>query len=137
MHRIEHNIFKIRDYIYLHLPVLVVAAIWFIKSIFTTGCLVYPVDLTCVSSFDWYISGSTAEVETYTKLTSRSYVFGTNFADWIASVVKNTFEARVQIFSNFIGSLLIIIFLKYILFSRQKNKLVTQFTSIGFVFLNF
>ena len=133
----QGNIFKIRDYIYLHLPVLVIGAIWFIKSIFTTGCLVYPVDLTCVSSFDWYISGSTAEVETYTKLTSRSYIFGTPFGDWIASVVKNTFEARVQIFSNFIGSLLIIIILKYILFSRQKNKLVTHFTSVGFVFLNF
>ena len=38
----------------------------------TTGCFIYPVDITCIEVFDWYIPGSTAEVEFYTKLASKN-----------------------------------------------------------------
>ena len=33
-----------------------------LKSIITTGCFIYPVDITCIEIFDWYVIGSTSEL---------------------------------------------------------------------------
>ena len=123
--------------IYLHAPVILFAIIWFGKSLFTTGCFIYPVDFTCIEIFDWYVVGSTSEVENYTKLASKNYTLQTPFTEWIRVVAKDTFEYRGQVLKNFTASFLSIFFLKYILFLKQKIKLNIFLISILFLIFNF
>ena len=86
----------------------------------TTGCFIYPVDITCIEVFDWYIPGSTAEVEFYTKLASKNYDLGTPFNEWIRKVAKDTFEYRGQVLLNFIGSLGILLISSIFIFPKEK-----------------
>jgi hypothetical protein len=123
--------------IYLHTPVILFAIIWFGKSLFTTGCFIYPVDFTCIEIFDWYVVGSTSEVEYYTKLASKNYTLQTPFTEWIRVVAKDTFEYRGQVLKNFTASFVIIFVLKYILFLKQKIKLNILLISILFLIFNF
>jgi hypothetical protein len=123
--------------IYLHTPVILIAVIWFGKSLFTTGCFIYPVDFTCIEIFDWYVIGSTAEVEYYTKLASKNYTLQTPFTEWIRVVAKDTFEYRGQVLKNFTASFLIIFVLKYFLFLKQKIKFNIFLISILFLIFNF
>jgi hypothetical protein len=123
--------------IYLHTPVILIAVIWFGKSLLTTGCFIYPVDFTCIEIFDWYVIGSTAEVEYYTKLASKNYTLQTPFTEWIRVVAKDTFEYRGQVLKNFTASFLIIFVLKYILFLKQKIKFNIFLISILFLIFNF
>jgi hypothetical protein len=123
--------------IYLHTPVILIAVIWFGKSLLTTGCFIYPVDFTCIEIFDWYVIGSTAEVEYYTKLASKNYTLQTPFTEWIRVVAKDTFEYRGQVLKNFTASFLIIFVLKYFLFLKQKIKFNIFLISILFLIFNF
>ena len=123
--------------IYLHAPVILFAIIWFGKSLFTTGCFIYPVDFTCIEIFDWYVVGSTSEVENYTKLASKNYTLQTPFTEWIRVVAKDTFEYRGQVLKNFTASFVFIFVLKYILFLKQKIKLNIFLISILFLIFNF
>ncbi len=123
--------------IYLHAPVILFAIIWFGKSLFTTGCFIYPVDFTCIEIFDWYVVGSTSEVEYYTKLASKNYTLQTPFTEWIRVVAKDTFEYRGQVLKNFTASFVFIFVLKYILFLKQKIKLNIFLISILFLIFNF
>merc|ERR1711991_885490 len=91
---LKSDFLSFSNLVYLHIPVLIFGVVWFTKSLMTTGCFIYPVDITCIEVFDWYIPGSTAEVEFYTKLASKNYDLGTPFNEWIRKVAKDTFEYR-------------------------------------------
>ena len=131
------KVFKFSTILFLGLPTLVIALIWFTKSVLTTSCLIYPVDLTCFGDFDWYIPGSTAEVEYYTKLASKNYDMGTPFIEWIRKVAKDTFEYRGQVLKNFIISILAIFFISKLVLSKSKLNLQVLFISISYVLFNF
>jgi len=131
------KVFKFSTILFLGLPTLVIALIWFTKSVLTTSCLIYPVDLTCFGDFDWYIPGSTAEVEYYTKLASKNYDLGTPFNEWIRKVAKDTFEYRGQVLKNFIISILAIFFISKLVLSKSKLNLQVLFISISYVLFNF
>ena len=123
--------------IYLHIPVLIFGIIWFLKSIITTGCFIYPVDITCIEIFDWYVIGSTSEVEYYTKLASKNYDLQTPFNEWIRKVAKDTFEYRGQVLLNFLGSLGILLFSSAFIFQKTKIKPSILIVSLIYVIFNF
>ena len=104
--------YKLSTLLYLHIPAFLLITIWFSKSIFTTGCFIYPVDVTCIESFSWYVKGSTANVEYYTKLASKNYDLSIPFTEWIQKVAKDTFEYRGQVLKNFLISISIIFVVK-------------------------
>lgn len=134
---LKSNFLSFSNLAYLHIPVLIFGVIWFTKSLMTTGCFIYPVDITCIEVFDWYIPGSTAEVEFYTKLASKNYDLGTPFNEWIRKVAKDTFEYRGQVLLNFIGSLGILLISSIFIFQKKKIKTNILIISLLYVLFNF
>ena len=129
--------YKLSTLLYLHIPAFVLITIWFSKSIFTTGCFIYPVDITCIESFSWYVKGSTANVEYYTKLASKNYDLSIPFTEWIQKVAKDTFEYRGQVLKNFLISISIIFGVKKAFFDKLKEQLSLKIFMALFVLINF
>jgi len=137
IHVLKSDFLSFADLIYLHIPVLIFGVIWFTKSLITTGCFIYPVDITCIEAFDWYIPGSTAEVEYYTKLASKNYDLQTPFSEWIRKVAKDTFEYRGQVLLNFLGSIAILLVSSIFIFQKKKIKSGVLTVSLLFILFNF
>ena len=51
---------------------IILGLFWTLKSVITTGCLVFPVNRTCFNGFDWYVKDSTITYEAITREASYS-----------------------------------------------------------------
>ncbi len=121
-------------------PSLFFGSLWFLKSILTTGCIIFPVNITCIENFDWYVKNSTADYEGITKFASYNYELGTSLAKWLE--VTGSFEYRRSVFLNFIISLFMIYIIKSIFFNKKKNPLsfnifIFSYLTINFLYLLF
>ena len=103
---LNENKIKLNKVLLLHLPILFFGTLWIFKSIYTTGCLVYPVNFTCYEGFDWYVSGSTIEYEYITKSASLAFDRSISFLEWAR--LKGSFEYRSQVFTNYAASLFVL-----------------------------
>ena len=131
----KENKIKFNTIFLLHSPILIFGILWLLKSIYTTGCLIYPVNFTCYEGFDWYVKGSTIEFEYITKSASLAFDNSIPFLEWAR--VKGSFEYRSQVFTNYVASLIILYLIKVIFF--YKNKLSFSFSLIisSFIISNF
>ena len=127
----RHTIF---DIIKLNLPVLTLASMWVLKSVYTTGCIIYPVNVTCLNVFDWYINGSTKSFEEITKYASLAYDGSIPFLEWIQ--ISGSFEYRNQVFSNFVISIFILLIIKVFLFKKSDVSNAHKFIAISFIFFS-
>ena len=52
-----------------NLFILFIVSVWIIKNILIAGCLLYPIDFTCIQKFDWSLNPSliAIEAEAWTK----------------------------------------------------------------------
>lgn len=41
-----------------NLFVLLVVILWFVKNIITSGCIIYPIEITCFENFEWFSNNS-------------------------------------------------------------------------------
>ena len=127
-----------KNILIIHTPVLILSFFWFIKSYLTTGCLIFPLSMTCINSFDWYVLGSTEIYENITKISSLAFheYFHDpllTYQDWIIDFLNYEFYRSVLI--NFTSSLLFILLLKFILFkSARPNWLFISISTIFIVF---
>tara|TARA_X000000950_G_scaffold289409_1_gene413028 strand:+ start:5556 stop:7103 length:1548 start_codon:yes stop_codon:yes gene_type:complete len=127
----RHNFTEL---IKLNFPVLILAISWILKSVYTTGCLIYPVNITCIEVFDWYIDGSTESFEGITKQASLAFDGTLPFLEWMQ--IAGSFEYRNQVFSNFLISILILIFIKFTLFKKSEIKNSLKFVGLSFIFFS-
>ena len=127
----RHTIF---DIIKLNVPVLILAFMWVLKSVYTTGCIIYPVDVTCLNIFDWYINGSTKNFEGITKHASLAYDGSIPFLEWMQ--ISGSFEYRNQVFSNFVISIFILLIIKIFLFKKSDVSNTHKFIAISFIFFS-
>lgn len=126
---IKNSEYRLRSLLYLQSPTILFGLIWSIKSIMTTGCLIFPLSFTCYESFWWYEIGSTERVEAYTTATSFSFMQyflddNLNFLDWVNyflfSDINSTFSNYyLSVYSNFLISFVLILFIKYLLFNKK------------------
>ena len=116
-------------------PSLFFGFLWFLKSILTTGCIIFPVSITCFENFDWYVKNSTKDYEGITKFASYNYELGTSLSDWVA--FTGSFEYRRSVFLNFIISFFVIYIIKIVFFKKKKNSLSFNILVISFLILNF
>jgi hypothetical protein len=122
----------------LHTPVFILSFFWFIKSYLTTGCFIFPLSVTCINSFDWYVLGSTEIYESITKISSLAFneYFHDpllTYQDWIIDFLNYEFYRSVLI--NFTASLLFLLLLKFILFKSVRPSWL--FISISSIFIVF
>ena len=149
---IRNNKYSFRNLIYLQSPTIFFGLIWSLKSIMTTGCLIFPLSFTCYESFWWYEIGSTERVEAYTTATSFSFMEyflndNLNFLDWVNyflfSETNSTFSNYyLSVYSNFLISFVILLFIKYFLFNKKvldkRFKLILlAYTTLSIVYLIF
>ena len=149
---IRNNEYRFRSLIYLQSPTILFGLIWSLKTIMTTGCLIFPLSFTCYESFWWYEIGSTERVEAYTTATSFSFMEyfldeNLNFLDWVNyflfSETNSTFSNYyLSVYSNFLISFVVLLFIKYFLFNKKvldkRFKLILlTYITLSIVYLIF
>lgn len=92
---------------------------WIIKNLLTSGCLIFPVSITCNFNFRWYIKGSTLDYQNITTTYSNSYKIGENFYLW----TKNYLEIPINktVLYNLLVSILIFLVIRVIFFKKNYN----------------
>jgi len=129
---IKEKDFTISSVAFLHLPAIFFGLISIIKSYITTGCLIFPLNLTCKNTFDWYIEGSTISYEGITKYASLAFNNETNFIDWIQEV--GAFEYNRTVFINFVFSLIFIVVLSKIFLKKDNPTKSFNYTVFSYIF---
>ena len=131
---LRSNTLSLKKLFYLHIPTFFFAIIWFSKSLLTTGCLIFPVDITCLPIFDWYVPGSTYSYEYHTKLSSKAFDFSIPFSQWVSET--GAFEFRKQVFLNFLVSLFSLITFRLFFFETGNKKNLIKLISFFYIFIN-
>lgn len=126
--------YSLKKIFYINSPVLVLVISWFTKNFLTTGCLVYPLNITCINSFDWYIEGSTRIYEELVKSQSQTFDFSIPFNQWVLQT--GSFEVRKQVVLNFAISLIILYFIKLLYFHSIKTKKMIFVICLSYISLN-
>lgn len=132
---LRNKTLKIKKLFLLHSPILIFGFFWLLKSVYTTGCFIYPVNFTCYEGFSWYIKNSTIEFEGITTSASLAFDNSIPFMEWARTT--GAFEYRTQVLTNFIASLIFLIFLKRIFFKKQKVSLEIGLLAFSFITFNF
>jgi hypothetical protein len=94
--------------------------LWMLKSTLQTGCLIFPLDISCMNSFDWYVQGSTKTFEEVTRTSSYAFSFEESILNWLMSLLDD--ELRLVILINLSVSLLILYIFKKTFFNTKINK---------------
>ena len=127
--------YEYKELIYTQLPFLFFSIIWFIKNILTTGCLIFPLAISCINSFEWYIPNSTEGLEYVTK--QSSLILDLNqysFNEWLTALLVSDLNRGVLF--NFIFSILILFLIKLLFFSKAENPKNFITFIISYVLLN-
>ncbi len=137
--------YNFKDLFYVHIPAIIFSAIWFTKSILTTGCLIFPLSFTCLNNFDWYVKGSTEIYEKITRTSSLAFIdyyrdFEKNYSDWVSDILAIEFYRAVLL--NFLISFFILVLLKIVFFKPERNDkrfiyIVFPYVLINVVYLIF
>lgn len=143
---IKNKHFEIKKILSLQIPTILFGIIWSVKSILTTGCLIYPLSFTCYESFWWYEPGSTERVEEYTTATSFSYMEyflsdNLNFIDWFNDFFfassNSTFSSYyLAVYTNFLISIFVLLLIKKILFNNNLLNFRFKIIISTYVFLS-
>ncbi len=98
---------------------IILGLFWTLKSVITTGCLIFPVNRTCFNGFDWYVKDSTITYEAITREASYSLSkYDYNFSIWTSEIFS--FQINRVVGINFLISF-IIISLTFILFFNKES----------------
>ncbi len=103
----------------LLLPSLFLGGVFILKNILITGCMFFPIELTCFDTLSWHTEGTASAETKNLRSFHKSYKFGTNpllwFSDWMTKPINRT------TFINFSFSFLLIFVYKKIIY-KQKQK---------------
>jgi len=92
---------------------------WLIKSLLQTGCLIFPLESSCITSLSWVNSDYLLNIENVTVNFSNSYYFGESFKIWIETYLE--VPTNQTILFNYIMSLLTLFIITKIFFINNKN----------------
>ena len=129
---IKKRILTLKRIIYLQLPTILFGVVWSIKSYLTTGCVIFPLSLTCVNNFDWYWVDSTKAYQEISTVSSLSYMEyflhgSNNIVDWfndffLSDVYPDLALFYRSVYINFIISLVIIYIFKLTFFNKESTN---------------
>lgn len=148
----KNNIFEYSNMFLAQLPTIIFGIFWTLKSYLTTGCIIFPLNFTCINIFDWYIDNSTKAYEdksTYASLAFMEYFkeSGLSFYDWfndffLSSIYSDLSLFYRSVYLNFLSSLLFIYILKTYFFKKEKstknfNQLILLYLTSSVLYLLF
>jgi len=149
---INNHVLNLKNIIYFQIPTIIFGVIWGIKSYLTTGCLIFPLSLSCINNFDWYLPNSTKayeEISTVSSLAYMEYFVDKNltFFDWfndffLSQVYADLAQFYRSVYLNFLISLIAIYILRLVIFRKEhanKNFKLIVITYLGssFIYLLF
>jgi len=127
----KNKIFKLSNILFAQLPTIIFGLFWTLKSYLTTGCIIFPLNLTCINNFDWYIYNSTKAYEEISTVSSLAFMeyfteSGLSFYDWyndffLSSIYPDLALFYRSVYLNFLSCLLIIYILKTVFFKKEKS----------------
>ena len=137
---LKYKKFTIKKIFLIHLPILIFVLLWLLKSVYTTGCFIYPVNFTCYEGFSWYVKNSTIEFEGITTSASLAFDNSIPFMEWARA--NASYEYRSQVFYNFLASFASLLIFKLVFFKKQKlslgiNLIIFSFILFSFIYLIF
>ena len=107
---------------------------WLIKNVLLTGCLVYPVSLTCINT-PWFNSDTVIGLKNVTADFNNSYLISTSFVLWFKDWILIDINKTVTY--NFIISFLIVLIFKLLFTtSNGKKDIEKYFVPTLFIFAN-
>ena len=143
---VNQKIYKFKNIIYLQIPVIFFGITWTIKSLLTTGCLIFPLSSTCIKTLSWYENGSTKRVEEYTTSTSFAYMEyfkdpNLSFFDWFNDFFNSSNYAVFSnyyrsVYLNFFISFLIVYGIKKALFRNKTYEKKIKYTILAYIILS-
>ena len=125
---------SIQKIFYSQFMIIIFGLLWVLKNLITTGCFLFPLDLSCINSFTWYSPDSTRKYEDISTQFSMNYIIGDDFTVWVSKFLEYTFYKSLLL--NFSISLLVIIFLRLLFFNKSKNNQIVFFITVFFVTSN-
>ncbi len=119
------------------IPNITIYFFWLVKNIITTGCLIFPLSISCFSNFSWYVPESTRKYQNITTEFSGSY----NLSDSIFAWGKEFYSIEINrvVMLNFLISFFIIFTISKLFFSSKKSKLkvINIFIFLNIIYLLF
>ncbi len=124
--------FITKKFLKFNLSLSFLSLLWLLKNIMTTGCLLFPVKFTCVSSLKWYSRTMVSSANQHYSSTYVPYEFGTNIIDWFN--VWKTLNYNEQIITNFSWSF-IVIFISCLILGRKVERSFGDLTFLRVYFI--
>ena len=149
---LNKKIFTLKRVIFLQIPTILFGIVWSIKSFLTTGCIIFPLNLTCINNFNWYLPDSTKayeEISTVSSLAYMEYFIHKNrsIVDWfndffLSEIYPDLALFYRSVYLNFLISLVVIYILKLIFFNKESvnksfNLIILTFISSSMLYLLF
>ena len=110
--------------------------LWTVKTLFQTGCLVFPLARTCFASLAWVDKKYLKTIEEVTVEYSFSYDFKSSFFEWFQQYI--TITPNYVILLNFFFSLIALLLLKFIFFKASKpenrNLIIVSYILFNIIF---
>jgi hypothetical protein len=130
-YKLEQSIQKIVNSQFI---VFIFGLVWVLKNFITTGCLLFPLNSSCINTFTWYLPESTRSFQDISTQYSMNYIIGDNFMIWVSKFLEYSFYKSLLL--NFSISLLVIVILRLLFFNKSKNNKVLFFITIFYVIAN-
>jgi hypothetical protein len=86
--------------------IIFLGILWLFKSIFQTGCVIYPLQATCMSTLSWYSADYTKVTLESSKAFSIAYEFDSSLLLWFQEFLN--YDINKVILVNYLFSFLII-----------------------------
>tara|TARA_X000001036_G_C20687730_1_gene808291 strand:+ start:2044 stop:3669 length:1626 start_codon:yes stop_codon:yes gene_type:complete len=104
-------------------PIIFLGILWSLKSMLQTGCLIYPLEISCVKNLSWFDIAYTQITLESAQMFSIAYDFNSSFSDWILEFLD--YEINKVIIFNFIISFLVV----YAVFYKKNISTSTKSVS--------
>ena len=98
-----------------------------LKNLLTTGCLYFPIEITCFESLKWYQQGYAELEKKSISFTLRSYSSKTDLNDWF-EIWINKYEYNLPTLKNFLVAFIFLnIFNYFVLVNRKFSYIYLSF----------
>ena len=107
--------------IYPILPTVLIGSLWLLKNVLISGCLFFPVNLTCLNNLSWYSKNSALNEMDVIKDFHLGYYFGTPILSWFSDWYSK--EINSVVLRNFLLSFLLIVITSMIIHKRGNRDI--------------
>ena len=107
--------------IYPILPTVLIGSLWLLKNVLISGCLFFPVNLTCLNNLSWYSKNSALNEMDVIKDFHLGYYFGTPILSWFSDWYSK--EINSVVLRNFLLSFLLIVIISMIINKRGNRDI--------------